>query len=103
MSGIGEKIVQSVAEVMGADIDSIRSRNRKQNLVAARIIAARIIKEHTCLGEQDIAKLLGKDKASVHYYLASFMQRYCYEHNFRAMYEACVDYFNKISGYEILH
>ena len=96
MSGIGEKIVQSVAEVMGTDIDSIRSRNRKQNLVAARIIAARIIKEHTCLGEQDIAKLLGKDKASVHYYLASFRRRYYYEKNFRTMYETCVAHIKEI-------
>lgn len=95
MKSIAEKVIEVVKKETGTE-ELFLSHVRKQNVVAARIIAARIIKEHTCLGEQDIAKLLGKDKASVHYYLASFRRRYYYEKNFRTMYETCMTHIKEI-------
>lgn len=90
MKGIGGKIIESVSEVMGIDIDTFLSHTRKQNVVAARIIAVRLIKELTCFGEHDIAELLDKNRASVHYYISSFRPRYDYEPRFRNMYETCL-------------
>ena len=95
MESIAENVIEVVKKKTGTE-ELFMSHVRKQNVVAARIIAARIIKEHTCLGEQDIAQLLGKDKASVHYYLASFRRRYYYEKNFRTMYETCMAHINEI-------
>lgn len=89
MKGVGGKIIESVSEVMGIEIDTFLSHTRKQNVVAARIIAVRLIKELTCLGEHDIAELLNKNRASVHYYIGSFRPRYDYEPRFRNMYETC--------------
>lgn len=90
MKGMGGKIIESVSEVMGIDIDTFLSHTRKQNVVAARIIAVRLIMELTCLGENDIAELFQKNRASIHYYIGSFRPRYDYEPRFRTMYETCL-------------
>lgn len=90
MKSVDNIIMDVVSEVMGVSKDTILSSTRKQNVVAARIIAAKILKELTCMGENEIGDVLDRDNTSVQYYLKVFPSRYEYESRFRMNYEVCL-------------
>lgn len=82
-------IMNAVSEVMGVSIEKMVSPTRKQNVVAARIIAAKILKELTCMGENEIGDVLDRDGASIQYYLKVFPSRCEYDKSFRDLYRKC--------------
>lgn len=90
MKSVDNIVMNEVSCVMGVGADVMMSSSRKANVVAARIIAAKILKELSCMGENEIGDVLDRDHASIQYYLKTFQTRYEYDRRFRMMYETCL-------------
>lgn len=86
MRDISQIIVEAVKERTGV-VEEIYSTNRKQNLVAARIMATGLLMEMTTKTEEDIGTLLCKNKSTVHYYASRFYNMYRFESGFKFTYD----------------
>lgn len=75
---ITDIIINAVCEATGVGEKLLNYKYRGQNVVAARFILARLLKDYTCFGEKEIGCLMNRDDSTVHWYLSKFDERCLY-------------------------
>lgn len=81
-------IIERVCEVMNVSRTLLTGRIRRQNVVAARMVAALLLNEYTCLDGMQIGRLLSKYQQISFYYLKQGRIRLENEKGFAASYNA---------------
>lgn len=79
-------IIERVCEVMSVSRTLLTGRIRRQNVVAARMVAALLLNEFTCLDGEQIGRLLSKYQQIGFYYLKQGRIRLSNDKGFIAMY-----------------
>lgn len=81
-------IIERVCEVMSVSRTLLTGRIRRQNVVAARMVAALLLNEYTCLDGVQIGRLLSKYQQIGFYYLKQGKIRLENEKGFAVAYNA---------------
>lgn len=79
-------IIERVCEVMSVSRTLLTGRIRRQNVVAARMVAALLLNEFTCLDGEQIGRLLSKYQQIGFYYLKQGRIRLSNDKGFIAIY-----------------
>jgi chromosomal replication initiation ATPase DnaA len=80
-------IILGSMEPVGVSREDLLGMSREQNIVAAREMVTRMLKEFTCMTDVNVGKIIGRGRNTVYYYGAQFDQRYRTEKNYKAMYD----------------
>lgn len=92
-----EKLKKIVNEIFSVDIES---KSRKRDLVDARKIYAKILREQG-YGYEKIAKTINKDHATIIHYLKYIDHILSYDKDLMDKYMACELSFGRIKKYEL--